>query len=87
MIGITIAWGIFSLIWLANILLGLYKSRKLKKFVDDAKVDLDTMTSILEKFKRSEMPLDEAIIEAHMRCFEHAERSFESKMELYEKFK
>lgn len=87
MASLTVIWGIFSLVWLIITLLGLYKLRRLRNLIDDARSDLDIMTSTLDKFRRAEMPLDKAIIEAHMRYFKHAELSFKSKMELYEKFK
>lgn len=81
----TIIWGIYTLMWFVIGALMLLKLKRARNLLDEAQKNLDTMSSILEKFKREEMPLDASIIEAHMRLFDVAEQSFTAKMELLEK--
>lgn len=81
----TIAWGIYTLIWFIVCLLRYHKLKKVRSILNRAEADLDMMSSILNKFKKGEVPLDKSIIEAHMRMFESVEKSFEAKMELYNK--
>lgn len=79
----TTIWGIYTLVWFIIGVLTLYKLKRVRSLIDSAQKDLDTMSSILAKFKRAEMPLDASIIESHMKLFDAVEQSFNAKMELY----
>lgn len=81
----TIVWGIYTLVWFVIGALSLHRLKRARSLLNDAQKDLDIMSSILEKFKRAEVPLDASIVEAHMKLFDAAEQSFTAKMELCNK--
>lgn len=81
----TIVWGIYTLMWFVIGALSLHRLKRARSLLNDAQKDLDIMSSILEKFKRVEMPLDASIIETYMKLFDAAEQSFTAKMELCNK--
>lgn len=75
---------LFIILVVANVI--KYKEvKKRKEIFESAEKDLEIMQSILNKFKSTEMPLDQEIINKHFKLFDAAEESFNAKKLLYDR--